>query len=71
MLAKTQNETFAAQQDVKHVHNETAKLLWFDEENENKQYSKGVQNRKNCGAPMVAAATVSVKALFGSLGISI
>ena len=74
MLAKIQNETNAAQQEVEHMRNVTAKFLSNDEneeENQNKQQnSQGIQNREKRGAPVVAAAAVAGIALFGSLGIS-
>ena len=74
MLAKIQNETNAAQQEVEHMRKVTAKFLSNDEnekENQNKQQnSQGIQNREKRGAPVVAAAAVAGIAMFGSLGLS-
>ena len=74
MLAKTQNETNAAQQEVEHMRNITAKFLSNDENDEKRnqksqQQSTEINNREKRGAPVVAAAAVAGIALFGASGI--
>ena len=74
MLAKIQNETNAAQQEVEHMRNITAKFLSNDENDEKRnqksqQQSTEINNREKRGAPVVAAAAVAGIALFGASGI--
>ena len=71
MLAKIQNETNAAQQEVEHMRNITAKFLSNDENDEkqkqkSQQQSTEINNREKRGAPVVAAAAVAGIALFGT-----
>ena len=71
MLAKIQNETNAAQQEVEHMRNITAKFLSNDENDEKRkqksqQQSTEINNREKRGAPVVAAAAVAGIALFGA-----
>ena len=74
MLAKIQNETNAAQQEVEHMRNITANFLSNDENDEKRkqksqQQSTEINNREKRGAPVVAAAAVAGIALFGASGI--
>ena len=76
MLAKIQNQTNAAQQEVEHMRNITAKFLSNDENDEKRiqksqQQSTEINNREKWGAPVVAAAAVAGIALFGAGGITI
>ena len=62
MLSKITNETKAAENEVNHMRNITAKFL-SPEEN-------GQRNRQKHAAPVATAAAVAGIALFGSLGVS-
>ena len=75
ILTKIQTETNAAQQEVEHMRNLTAKFLSNDESDE--EWNQNVQQQSmetqicgQQGSPVVAAAAVAGIALLGSVEIS-